>query len=161
MNLRRVALTAVLAAAAVIGGPACAAERAVPVVIELFTSQGCNSCPPADAYLGELAKRPGVLALSLHVDYWDYLGWKDPFDSRYATNRQYAYSRALPSSVYTPQTVINGAIVPGYAGDWHEVDSTVRCLLGAKSPAGLKLLHFLKFAFVAAVVSISAYLLGG
>lgn len=111
MNLRRVALTAVLAAAAVIGGPACAAERAVPVVIELFTSQGCNSCPPADAYLGELAKRPGVLALSLHVDYWDYIGWKDPFAQHAFTLRQRDYSHALAQRyVYTPQMVINGEL---------------------------------------------------
>jgi hypothetical protein len=66
-----------------------------PVVIELFTSQGCSSCPPADAFLGELAARPDVLALGLHVDYWDYIGWKDPFAQRAHTERQRAYSRAL------------------------------------------------------------------
>ena len=50
-----------------------------PVVVELFTSQGCSSCPPAEAYLGELAGRPGIVALEFHVDYWDYIGWADPF----------------------------------------------------------------------------------
>lgn len=91
------------------GGSAWAGGRPVPLVIELFTSQGCNSCPPADAYLGELAKRPDVLALSWHVDYWDYIGWKDPFAQHAFTLRQHAYARALDQRyVYTPQMVING-----------------------------------------------------
>src|SRR5277367_5521376 len=82
-----------------------------PVVVELFTSQGCNSCPPADAYLGELAKRPDVLALSLHVDYWDYIGWRDPFAQHAFTLRQRDYSHALSERyVYTPQMVINGQL---------------------------------------------------
>src|SRR5690242_20233995 len=99
----------VLGAGWLSGGAAMAGERAVPVVVELFTSQGCNSCPPADAYLGELAKRPDVLALSLHVDYWDYIGWKDPFAHHAFTLRQREYSRALSQRyVYTPQMVING-----------------------------------------------------
>ena len=91
--------------------PAFAGERTAPVVIELFTSQGCNSCPPADQYLGELAKRPDVLALSWHVDYWDYIGWKDPFAQHAFTVRQRDYSRALLQRyVYTPQMVINGRL---------------------------------------------------
>jgi hypothetical protein len=91
--------------------PALAGERAGPVVVELFTSQGCNSCPPADAYLGELAKRPDILALSWHVDYWDYIGWKDPFAQHAFTQRQHAYSRSLDQRyVYTPQMVINGRL---------------------------------------------------
>lgn len=80
-------------------------------VVELFTSQGCSSCPPADALLGELAKRPDVLALSEHVDYWDYLGWHDPFASHENTRRQRAYSRHLGLSyVYTPQIIVQGAM---------------------------------------------------
>lgn len=80
-----------------------------PVVVELFTSQGCSSCPPADAYLSELAARPDILALSLHVDYWNGLGWRDPFSSAEVTARQRDYVRTLNGRyVYTPQMVING-----------------------------------------------------
>ena len=84
-------------------------SNAAPVVIELFTSQGCNSCPPADALLSELADQPGVIALSFHVDYWDYIGWKDPFAIAQSTGRQRAYGNAMSLSyVYTPQIVIDG-----------------------------------------------------
>jgi hypothetical protein len=87
--------------------PLAAQERLT--VVELFTSQGCSSCPAADAFLGELAKRPDILALSEHVDYWDYLGWKDPFASSENTERQRAYARRLGSGyVYTPQMVVQG-----------------------------------------------------
>jgi len=78
-------------------------------VVELFTSQGCSSCPPADAHLAELAKRDDVVALSLHVDYWDYLGWKDTFGRAQHTERQYAYAKVRgDGKVYTPQMVVNG-----------------------------------------------------
>ncbi len=81
-----------------------------PVVVELFTSQGCSSCPPADAYLRELAKRPGILALGFHIDYWNYIGWEDPFSTKAASNRQRDYSRRLGLHyVYTPQMVVGGA----------------------------------------------------
>ncbi|MFT6024784.1 MAG: hypothetical protein ACI9PY_002916 [Ascidiaceihabitans sp.] len=80
-----------------------------PVVIELFTSQGCSSCPPADAMLHELAKRDDVIALALHVDYWDYIGWKDEFAKPAYSKRQREYAIAgHRRSVYTPQMVING-----------------------------------------------------
>jgi hypothetical protein len=80
-----------------------------PAVIELFTSEGCSSCPPAEVYIGELAQRPNVLALSFHVDYWDDLGWRDRFDIPEATLRQRCYARAMNlSSVYTPQVVVDG-----------------------------------------------------
>lgn len=80
-----------------------------PAVIELFTSEGCSSCPPAEAYIGELARRPDVLALSFHVDYWDDLGWRDRFVISEATPRQRDYAKALHlSTVYTPQVVLDG-----------------------------------------------------
>jgi hypothetical protein len=86
-----------------------ARDDAPPVVVELFTSQGCSSCPPADNFLGELAQRSDVLALAFHVDYWNYIGWTDPFASKVATQRQRDYSQRLALRyVYTPQMVING-----------------------------------------------------
>jgi hypothetical protein len=85
-----------------------AAER--PVVVELFTSQGCSSCPPANAYLNELSKqRRDVLALAFHVTYWDRLGWKDPFSLQAATQRQDAYGRRFGDGSYTPEIVVDGA----------------------------------------------------
>jgi hypothetical protein len=88
-------------------GPSRGAE---PVVLELFTSQGCSSCPPADELLRELAKQPGVIALAYHVDYWNRLGWRDPFSSAEWSQRQGDYVRAMKlESAYTPQIVINGS----------------------------------------------------
>ena len=82
-----------------------------PIVVELFTSQGCSSCPPADKMLGQLANREDIIALALHVDYWDYIGWKDEFASPAFTERQRAYARAPASpsrSIFTPQLVVGG-----------------------------------------------------
>ncbi|MCC5988432.1 MAG: DUF1223 domain-containing protein [Pararhodobacter sp.] len=79
------------------------------VVLELYTAQGCSACPPADAMMAELAMREDVIALSLHVDYWDYIGWRDTFASRFHTERQTRYARRNGhSTIYTPQVVING-----------------------------------------------------
>jgi hypothetical protein len=79
------------------------------VVVELFTSQGCSSCPPANANLAAIADRSDVLALSFGVTYWDYLGWKDSFAQPEFTNRQYAYEQALHNATaFTPQMVVNG-----------------------------------------------------
>ncbi|REK09757.1 MAG: DUF1223 domain-containing protein [Acidobacteria bacterium] len=87
-----------------------AADGAPPlIVVELFTSQGCSSCPPADRLLGELAEEGDVLALSFHVDYWNRLGWTDPFSAPQWSQRQEEYARRQASdSVYTPQMVIDG-----------------------------------------------------
>ncbi|MAQ85167.1 MAG: DUF1223 domain-containing protein [Maritimibacter sp.] len=80
-----------------------------PVVVELYTSQGCSSCPPADALMTELAGRDDVIALALHVDYWDYIGWKDSFASPDYTNRQRGYARASGHrTIYTPQMIVGG-----------------------------------------------------
>lgn len=80
-----------------------------PVVVELYTSQGCSSCPPADAILNDLASRDDVIALSLHVDYWDYIGWKDVFANPAHTARQRAYAHhADARTIYTPQMIIDG-----------------------------------------------------
>jgi hypothetical protein len=79
------------------------------VVVELFTSQGCSSCPPADALLSELARDPHIIPLAFHVDYWDHLGWRDPFSSHQWSERQVAYVRAMKlDSAYTPQAIVNG-----------------------------------------------------
>ena len=85
-----------------------AAER--PVVVELFTSQGCSSCPPANAYLNELSRdRRDILPLAFHVTYWDRLGWKDPFSLEAATQRQDRYGHRFGDGSYTPEMVVDGA----------------------------------------------------
>jgi hypothetical protein len=101
------ALALSIAAAAVLPNPALAQTR--PVVVELFTSQRCSSCPPADALLNELAGRRDVLALGFHVDYWDRLGWKDSLSTPGATARQHDYAAQFGrNEVYTPQIVVGG-----------------------------------------------------
>ncbi len=112
-----------LVAMAMLSGMAFAANaaevRQPSGVVELFTSQGCSSCPPADKVLSDLAKSGDTLALAWHVDYWDYLGWKDTFSSAEFTKRQRAYARSLGErQIYTPQAVINGRMhVVGSRGE--------------------------------------------
>ena len=108
----RTSLIALAAMLLPFAGPA-QAEITVdsPTVVELFTSQGCSSCPPADRLLEELSERDDVLALGYHVDYWDYIGWTDPFASRESTMRQRQYGRAFDlRSVFTPQMVVDGSV---------------------------------------------------
>jgi hypothetical protein len=108
-ELHKISLACVvLGSLALISSPASAGAR--PVVVELFTSQGCSSCPPADALLAELARRDDVIALGFHISYWDGLAWKDPFSSQSSTDRQRAYARLFDlGQVYTPQMVVDGA----------------------------------------------------
>lgn len=107
---RRAVCAAIVAMAVLAAGAGVVPARsASPTVVELFTSQGCSSSPPADALLGELAQRADIIALSEHIDYWDYLGWRDPFASAENTRRQRDYSRALGVKfLYTPQIVVQG-----------------------------------------------------
>ena len=104
--MRRLLGTIMAALIGVAGLPAMAGDA---VLVELYTSQGCSSCPPADALLAELADRDDVIALALHVDYWDYIGWKDDLARPEHTARQKSYARAAGKGmVYTPQFVIGG-----------------------------------------------------
>lgn len=101
-------------------------------VVELYTSQGCSSCPPADTYLGKLAERDDILALSLHVDYWDYIGWKDPYALPGNTERQRSYARHLGMGyVYTPQIVVQG-MAHTTGSNRGAVERLIRELRGAK-----------------------------
>ncbi len=103
-------IIAVLGSFAAAAPARAAADERPPVVVELYTSQGCSSCRPADQFLTELAMRPDVIALSLHVDYWDYIGWKDPYGSPMNTERQRRYAGALGLRyVFTPQIIVDGA----------------------------------------------------
>lgn len=105
------ATVAVVIATVLFAPLAAAGESPRPVVVELFTSQGCNSCPPADEVLGELAERDDVLPLSFHVTYWDRLGWPDTFGLDASTERQRDYARSLGlQGIYTPQMVIDGRV---------------------------------------------------
>jgi hypothetical protein len=114
-----------LAAAVIVAAIEHARAETRPVVVELFTSQGCSSCPPADAFLAELALKPGVLALGFHVDYWDKLGWKDPLSATGSTERQHQYANWFGRrEVYTPQMVVDGK--HEFVGsDRHEIDPVI------------------------------------
>ncbi|HEX3526160.1 MAG TPA: DUF1223 domain-containing protein [Thermoanaerobaculia bacterium] len=107
------ALLALAARSDAAPSPPAAAAANGPVVLELFTSQGCSSCPPADQLLSKLGSDPKlagrVIPLAFHVDYWDYIGWHDPFDAPRWSQRQQAYARAFHSNrIYTPQVVVDG-----------------------------------------------------
>jgi len=123
------------ASGAAVSAPVCQATSAAtaPTVVELYTSEGCSSCPPADRWLSTLKSRSDVLALAFHVNYWDQLGWADRFATPEGTARQYTLSRWSGSaSVYTPQIVVNGR--DGRAG-------VTLPKAGAESPIGLTLMR--------------------
>ncbi len=106
---------------ALAAGPGGVANTDNVTVVELFTSQGCSSCPAADAFMGELIRRPDIIGLTFPVNYWDYIGWKDTLATPETTERQRAYGRALgPRYAYTPQMVIGGRV--------HEVGSDRRAV---------------------------------
>jgi hypothetical protein len=109
MKVRRLALLALASSACL--GTLTAAKAEQRAVVELFTSQGCSSCPAADKLLGELVKDPSIVAMSVPIDYWDYLGWKDTLANPTHTARQRAYAKIRGDrQVYTPQVVINGSL---------------------------------------------------
>jgi hypothetical protein len=116
---------ALLAAIASLAGPLPAAAGDTRTVVELFTSQGCSSCPAADKLLGELAKDERLVALSVPVDYWDYLGWRDTLALHAHSVRQKSYADARGDrQVYTPQVVVNG-VVQAIGSDRREIDRAV------------------------------------
>ncbi len=133
MNYRTIAFAAALACATVM--PAAAGEPRA--VVELFTSQGCSSCPPADRLMGQLAQDPSLVTLSLPVDYWDYLGWKDTLALHGNSNRQrdYAITRG-DREVYTPQAVING-VVHALGSDKAAIENAIARTRRAAAPLTL------------------------
>jgi len=123
MVLRLTLPFAVLALAALMQPALADPPRAV---VELFTSQGCSSCPPADAVLADLARRPDIVALSLPVNYWDYLGWKDTLAHAAFTDRQKAYAKARQDrQVYTPQMIVNGR-KPCIGSDRAQIEKSIQ-----------------------------------
>jgi hypothetical protein len=143
---RRSALGLGAAAAVSLVDPARALPVNPPVVVELFTSQGCSSCPPADAFMGELVGKPNVIGLSLNVDYWDYIGWRDTLASPANTKRQYDYAKKRGDNrVYTPQMVING----------------YRHVVGSDRPAVLRIIEEESHRTARSVVELSIANFGG
>jgi hypothetical protein len=140
MMLRSASLLFVAALFAAAPAPARADDS--PTVVELFTSQGCSSCPPADKYLGELAKRPDVLALAFHVEYWNYIGWNDAYSKPWATQRQRDYEAALKLRyVYTPEMVIEGA-AEGVGSEPATIEPLIRAAEANHTPRPELKLHW-------------------
>lgn len=143
MRFRGILLTLLAPlAAAVAATPLTAQEPAGPgqplapprAVVELYTSQGCSSCPPADTVLKKLAADPSIIALSLPVDYWNYLGWKDTFASPRNSERQRNYARARgDGAIYTPQAIINGEVHVNGASE-AEIEQAIKTTAAAAGP---------------------------
>jgi hypothetical protein len=137
MAMKTLLLIAVLGAGALAVTPALAAGKSAPrAVLELFTSQGCSSCPPADALLKTLTTRPDVVTLAYHVDYWDYVGWTDTFGTKANSDHQRDYATAWNSNrIFTPELVVNG--VDGLVGSRQaEVEDAI-AKAGLVLPVGL------------------------
>jgi hypothetical protein len=135
-TLRDLAAAALLSCLA--GGAAAAQSAPAITILELFTSQGCSSCPAADALFKSYVERPDVLALSYSVDYWDYLGWKDTLANPKFTERQRGYGKAVSNGqIYTPQMVVNGArhVVGSSRGD---IDAAVTASRGSAAAQAFK-----------------------
>jgi hypothetical protein len=107
-------------------------------VLELFTSQGCSSCPPADRLLGTYISKENVIVLSFHVDYWNHLGWRDPFSSKAFTERQNNYASALNAGLYTPQLVVNGQSEM-VGSDENKISSSLKKVLVLQADAELSI----------------------
>jgi hypothetical protein len=123
MNLRQAASSVALACSALLAAQAASGEPRA--VVELFTSQGCSSCPAADRLLGELSRDPSLITMSLAVDYWDYLGWKDTLALHGHSNRERGYADARGDrEVYTPQVVING-LAPVLGSDRTAIEGAI------------------------------------
>jgi hypothetical protein len=132
----------VLLAALAAAMPAVARADDAPIVVELFTSQGCSSCPPADRYFGELAKRPDLIALAFHIEYWNYIGWTDTYSKPWATRRQRDYQTALRLRfVYTPQIVIQGE-KEGVGSEAATIEPMIRAAEAKRKPHPSLTLHW-------------------
>lgn len=130
LQLRSLSLAVVTTLAMIVAGAGNARAGDISAVLELFTSQGCSSCAPADALLAELAKNPALIALSLPVDYWDYIGWKDTLASPAFTARQKDYAQARDDGqVYTPQIVVDG-ITHVVGSDKAKIEQAMRAAAG-------------------------------
>lgn len=130
LSANAVAIALIAATCGLAGTLRCEAAGA-RAVVELFTSQGCSSCPPADKLLGELAKDPRIIALTLPIDYWDYLGWKDTLANPHHSARQRAYVHMLGvSNVYTPQVVIDGE-AQAVGSDRRKIENLIKTTYGS------------------------------
>lgn len=127
--MRAISVLVALLTTVTFASPAHAGQ--VRAVVELFTSQGCSSCPPADRAFGSVTTQGGVLGLAWHVDYWDYLGWKDTFSLAQATSRQAAYGKGS----YTPEIIVNGSQVISQSGSASAISSA----LGSALPVNLSI----------------------
>jgi len=124
------AASVIVACCALAAEPPASGSAAINSVVELFTSQGCAFCPPADVLLGTIARKPDVVAVSYPVDYWDYIGWKDTLAFPGATQRQRAYAMAHGEGhIYTPQAVVDG-VVSAVGSDRTEIEEAVRSAKG-------------------------------